>query len=1184
MSEAPLLERLTALRQTVRRRLALFGVCVVVAGGILVFLAAGILDWLLWLPPLMRLVLAAGGVLGWLAAVRHWVLRPLREPLSLTQLAVKLEQYAWPMEDGVPGRFEDRLSSTVEFLLGDPAGSAEMRRRVIENTHRMVRGVRFRAVLAARPLAIALGVLAGTVVLLSLLLQFSPGFVPTAAQRYVHPFGGIEWPRRVEILPLSTDMMVASGESATLRMRLLRGAEPGLRGTVHLRSAEGETSVLTMRRERDGTYTCEVSAITEDLTCRFRAGDDHTADRPFIIRVVQRPTVLEALGAVDPPAYAPQASRVVFDLAAGGITAVRGSTLSVTVRSSSPVGRGAAGRADAELVLTDGPTVPLRFVDPRQPGRDHLTTEFVLAADCVFRVRLRDEQGFENRGGRVYRVRVEPDRPPAVTLVEPRALTEVTPSGSVSLLVRADDDFGITSLRIVGRELSTEVPLEFSLTGQMSVTPAGERVLALAEHRWDVTPLALQPGAVLVYQAEATDNCTYQGADPQIGRSTQARLRIISRAEFDSRLRDELALLQDGMRALRLEQDAVRDETEALGRSLDRQEDAAGGAAESMLDLSAREARLGRRLGDLARRFERLGRRVELNASADPAEQATLEERIARLAEGLAQVASGPVSLATRELGRAGEETGDRRRATLAQAVARQQEATDALGRLIRSMDQWGDFQEVVSKTRDLLDRQQGLRAETVELGGRTLGRRPEDLPEQDQAALRQAQRKQAQLADEAEGLLNRMRHLAQRNRVKDAPGATALDEGVRAAVAGEVTARMRTAAEAVSQNRTAAAVVEQRTAETALARMLASLEERQRRELAELAKRMERFEEVLADLLGRQRDLRAATEEVGQVGAADEVLVELAPRQHTLRRNALRVADDMADLAGAGRLAGGAGPARLVRKSGGPMDQAETALAERDGRTAARNQAQAADLLAQAVEQLRELARKAAEEAFRRSMAALQARLEEVREQQQEINTQSRQLVDQRSRRGRLTRRENRLATRLAHRQDEVRGAVSEVRGELGEAAVYTWVIDRVLELVTRSAEGLGARRLDEGLAATQQRIVEELDLLVDALAEVRSLPPADEYASGGGGSGGGAAGQGQAGGVPDLAELLVLKAMQLQVNARTVRLAGELDADAPTEDQLRELRRLGERQMKIRELTEAVTRKARDRSAAGG
>ena len=1175
MHESRLLQRLIDLRRTVRRRLILCGACALTAVGILGFLAIALVDWLLWLPPVPRVILGLAYLVGGGALLWQWLLRPARAAFGLNQIAAKLEEYNWRIGEGQTARLEDRLSSTVEFLLGNQAGSEQMRERVIANTDRIVERMHFRDALAAGPLAVrGLGLLAAVVVF-GTVLWAAPGFVQTGLQRYVAPTSAIEWPREVQIVPLTGDMLVAVGESATLRMRVIRGHDPGLRCVMHLRSSDGQRSTLTMRREGESEYTTTISAITEDLSYWFKAGDDSTADRPLHIRVVPRPTVVEALATVHPPPYALYATPVLSDLTGGDLSAVAGSRLRVSIRSNKPVRAEADGTADASLECTDDSRHPLRFADA---GGQALEAEFDLIADTQFRARLVDTDGFENRTGRVYRIRALADQPPNVVLVEPRSVTEVTPDGSVSLLIRADDGFGITDLRLVGRNLDTEEPFELPFTDRMTVSRAGDRVLALVEQVWEIAPLQLKPGVALVYQAQATDNLppaagaadSSAAGGPQIGRSAQLRLKIISQADFENRLRDELTLLQARIRQAMLDQQALNDQTRALGATTEPQAPPADAQLEAAAGQGARQVRLANRVRDLAGRFDRLRQRMALNNVRDAQQQ----EQVQRISDTLSQTASGPMSSAARGLGDAGQRDTADRAILLTQADADQRTAMDALGQIIRLMDQWGDFQEVVTKTRDLLDRQQRVRSTTADLGRRTLGQLPDALAEADQAELRRTQRKQDQLSGEADGLLNRLEQLADGIRAKDPAGADALEQALRAARAAELVQRMRDAAGAVGSNRTTAAMIEQRAAENGLSDMLAGLHERQQRQLAELAKRIETAERAVGELLRQQRELLEANLEAQRLESQADVYVKQAGQQRSLKRNTQRLADDLADMRGAS--AGG----RLVRQAAAPMGLAEDALDGGDGARADDHQAEAIDLLAQAALKLEQLAEKTAHQAMQRSLAALRAKLEGIRNQQQDINDRTSEVIDRITAGERLGRLEYRRVARLAGQQHDLRPPVEEVRDKLGDAAVYRWVISRVLELIDAAGDALRARRLDDALADRQQDIMDELDLLIGALAEAADLPSPDEYAEGPAGGGGG--GQGQVSDespIPDVAELLVLKAMQLDLNKRTATLGDDFEPDTVTEAQLRQVQRLASRQEQIRELTQTVTQRANGR-----
>src|SRR5574342_747903 len=74
---SPVVAYLLALRRTVRRRLLACGAFAVLAGGTAAFLTVLLLDWMLRLPPLLRLLGGALFVIGFAAAAVYWIAIPL---------------------------------------------------------------------------------------------------------------------------------------------------------------------------------------------------------------------------------------------------------------------------------------------------------------------------------------------------------------------------------------------------------------------------------------------------------------------------------------------------------------------------------------------------------------------------------------------------------------------------------------------------------------------------------------------------------------------------------------------------------------------------------------------------------------------------------------------------------------------------------------------------------------------------------------------------------------------------------------------------------------------------------------------------------------------------------------------------------------------------------------------------
>jgi hypothetical protein len=409
--------------------------------------------------------------------------------------------------------------------------------------------------------------------------------------------------------------------------------------------------------------------------------------------------------------------------------------------------------------------------------------------------------------------------------------------------------------------------------------------------------------------------------------------------------------------------------------------------------------------------------------------------------------------------------------------------------------------------------------------------------------------------------------------RERDPSGAEAIEAALRVGRAHDLSKRAHSAAEAVRNNRTAGAGLDQKAAAEAIRKMVAALRERDERELAQLRKSLERAEDLVAALLEEQRAVRTATHETEQVGADTSTLAGLADGQRLLARNTGSLAEELMELPRAMM------PGRRLGQAVDPMNRAEGELrggSANSASAAVPAQDEAIGHLTDALAQLEALASESAEEAFRRTITHIHEELAAIAEAQRGVNEGIGKLQSTVAASGRLGRIEAREAARLAREQGEIQQMTTDIVPDLEKVPVYNWAIQRVAQWMTASRMQLDERRIDEELATTTGRIVKELEKLIAALVETQKMPGATEFAEAeaqGGGQEGDAAATAS---VPTVAELLVLKAMQLDINDRTLTLHGEFDAATATESQLRQLAILGEDQTEVRRLTELVVQKA--------
>lgn len=1153
--EYELLGRLRSLRRVIRRRLVLYGVCAVAAGGIVSLLTCVILDYLFVLPAVLRLV--GGGLFfaGFVAATMHWIVKPLRSALDLPALAGHLESRFLVLND--------RLSSSVNFLTQSEGRPQGMVRRVVEETDEALRSMPLESVLTPRPLLRQAASLLAAGLVVSWVLSAAPYWLQTGLYRYLDPFGEIEWPKVVALRPLTGNRTVAVGDAVTLRAAVDRGLSDSLRAVVYLRDAQGQVVVQAMQREGDNVFASRVDAITRDLTYWFEAGDADTRRRSSTIRVAQRPEVVDALALIEAPPYAPASEPRIHDLRQGPAKAPQGGFVTVAVTAAKPVAEDMQ-RYPSGLRTADGSLLDFQTVSA---DRTELALRAEVTGDLSFRVELRDDFGFSNHDGEAYDIRAVADRAPNIVWTQPGGNVDVVPHATVNLGARIDDDFGVRRVALLVERSSgdgTMIPIELTPFARPEVSTDG--VQQSVQYEWALKAMALSAGESLRCEITAWDNDPVADPDGKTGRSVPLYIRVISDAEFEARVREEIVQVEETLRKLVLEQAQNESATRAVAESVGADE-LSPAQREAARGLGRRESRLARRAREIARRLEGLNRRMAASQTADPAMSAGL----ANASRKLDAVESGSMSAAAQALSEASQEVSKEvPKNALARSADQQAEARAGIEEVLSQLGEWGDFQTLVSRTRGLIDRQDHLRRETTSLGDDTLGKRPEELPAEARQALDRLAREQESMGDDLDRLLKRMQEIGQEMAESDPGAGAAIDDADRAARSERLAERIGKASRALKENRTASAALDQKSAADVLRRMVDALESRNERELEYLRKEARRAEDELREMIEQQRDLRRATHEAESLSDDGAHVPDLANDQRRLRRNTEQLAREFEALQAL------AGVADRVADAVAPMSDAEARLDELRVADAPPAQDRAINVLEEALALTEEVARQAEQSLLQKYLDEIRDDLERIAASQREVHGQAETLVRTVTESKSVSRRESRDAARLAREESDIEALISTVLPDLEKVAVYHWAMERVAGWVRHCRERLEGRRLDEELLETSNRILRELERLLAAIDQTKRMTSDEKFAEaeGGGGGQGGPSASGKP--IPTVAELLVLRAMQADVNERTHSMQAELGDGQPSERLLRQVRTLGEDQAQVRALAERLTQQA--------
>lgn len=1156
MKSDQILDTLRSLRRRLRFLLVVDGVARLTAACLGAFGVLAMLDWLVHFPSFLR---AAGAcaVLAWALVwfVRR-IWRPACSPISLDQMALRLGR--------LTPDFRDRLASAVAFLQGAGDGSPQLWQQVLANTADAASTTPMASAISARrPWRSTLGA-AALLAVLAAATRVMPSAVAIGWHRLATPFANVHWPKRVQIAPRAVSALVAYGEGVDIEMELRRGDDEGLRGFLTWQAHDGRPRTVMMRRQKDGVYRHRLETLRSDIQYWFSAGDDVTADRPLAIRVVRRPAVESARFIFFPPPYAIRRDKRVHPLDDARATTVRGGLVRLEMTATKPLAPGPGGEPLAEMRCDDG---RIRRFAPTEGDPTRLATEFTAEADLTFEIRLVGRDGFESEPGPTYRLEVRPDEAPTVNITRPTRSIQTTPDGYIDLSLAARDDFGIESLVLAARIGSSAETVFADLSAGDTVERSPDPKLLVADHRWDLAPMRLMPGDVVQCVAIARDNYRFEDDRHPPVRSAPLHVRVVAASEFADTVRGELSKSRQRLLDLLADVESVLDQTSTLradganGRGLDPGKIADAKRLADELRHAAVDAR------SLARAWRDIASRARRNR----AERLEAARQARRLAGSMRSVAGGPLHGAVERLARVAEtDDASQQNAELSASADRQGDVVAAIREMIRKIDRWNDFEDAARRIRQLLDRQEALVRACDRLSSTTIGRAREHLSVSVRLSLARSAKGQRQLARDAAELTENLALMGDRLGAADAAAGQSLLRASDIARQRGLSSRMSDAADTVRVNRLGTARAAQIEAVAILRAMLVALDEKQQRELAELSRRVRDLVARLERLIVMQRDLIGRNRAAREGEEPGEALIGLGRRQATIRSTTLdlagRIKPDEEDAVRAAAEVGAALDA---------MADAVRLLRAADGEGAEPHQRVALTGLETALDHLLRLRAEVERTLGEQSLAAIRADLEKIRQTEMEIRDETAGIDARRREADRLARVDGLRLNRLANRQRDLAEPIEAVAPKMVNSIVYQHVCRKLAPRVTRAAEALRAHDCGEAIAQAN-RIIRDLNRLLDALADDPERDESEFVAEGGGG-GGGAAGPTQAKPVPALAELKLLRMLQMDVNERTVEANRQQpDPLFRTEEELTEIESVGVEQDEIRTLAIRMIRSA--------
>jgi hypothetical protein len=1183
MPPTMLINALDAVRRRVKLLGVVYGIGIAVAAAVSLLLATVLFDYALNLPAWPRLVLIVGA-LGLVAyVVARWIWTPARSRLSLGDVAGRLER-AFP-------QFDDRLRSTVDFAGGNkPFGSDVMQQRVMSEAAEMASRLDLGRAVVVKPAWYAAGA-AGAALLLLIILSvlLNPLYINIALSRLINPFGAPSWPKRVTIEMLgAVPHTVPVGQRFDVKMKLSKGDRVSTKAKIFYQLDGGTVQQEYMTRGADGVYLASLDAKSDPTKASgamkvwMTAGDDRKDVDP--IKVLPRLAIARVEAVVTPPPYV-VSKPTTINMAEGPAVAAAGSQVALRVTFNKPL----ANNAPIQLKPLNEQTKAPALAWTRTP-EGTLEGKWTATESIRFHLIATDTDGFTNSGLEEYEVIVRPDQNPSVQIENPRRNEERTPVATVPLIAAAEDDYGISGLKLMVDRLGDKKHWEVELVKDGQPLPqtswnrleaTGERLRHRANYQWDLAKLdaSLKPGDVLEYYMQVRDNYSLNSQTHAPVDSGKLRINIVSQEQLTDLLTNEMRQAAAAIKDIHGRQGRTKEETADLAKETAEKKALDGGDKAVAERLGNQQGTSASQAKQVATKLEAVQQRMEENKS--PANE--LKQLAGDVKDLLNNTAENPMKDAAAQIASATQQNDPTKRGeTMKSATGNQQRAVDQLQIALDKMGSVGSLQQTIDRIRELLKEQQRLSKETAEVGAQNLGKKPDQMKADDKAKLDKAAQDQERLAARTEKAIAEMTKLADQMKKSDPASSEAMKQAASIGKSQQVSPNQSQAAAAAKKNQQASAQASQKQAELGLQMMLNELREAERRKLEELSKKLAELQQQIANLIRRQaghnldnlglqgkpsdkleaklgEELLALAERVKNALPAQPQLGALTTSQEQTERNTRDIAQV------AEQMPNGAEPSSNLTRAATKMERAIVGLRAKDLPGAYEPpQVEALAALVEAKRIVDEQKAAVDQKKEEQQKEAVRAAYAKIKIEQEKVNAETLRIDKAPKAEGNLKRED---AIRLGQLPAE-QGKLSERTQELEEALsavgsiVYIWANKDIVNSMNQVKDDLGKPTTGVPTQAEEARIVEQLESMIKNL-EVKLLDRRFEQRGGGGG--GGNCGPK----LPTEAELRLLKDLQKAINNSTKKIDAE-----PNKDKVK-LLALGNRQGELRGLLDQTLQK---------
>ncbi|MFQ5649472.1 MAG: DUF4175 family protein [bacterium] len=545
------------------------------------------------------LLLAAGSFLS-IGALLWFVARPLFfllfRPDSPDDIHLALE--VGNQFSQIRDRLADALQVFHKHEENREGYSLELADKSLAAVHEETRELDFESVVSLQPVKKMFRWLLTTVAVSVLIFVLFSSSLTSASYRLTHPARKFvhEIGLIFEVTP--GDAEVVKGETVDISAAV-RGADLAEVELFVKNEAASEFDRYVLSASGDRRFSYRLENVINNKAYYLAANGFHSDE--FSISVIERPFVRSLQAKLSYPSYSRLGSQLL-DENVGDISALKGTKVVLSLQTNKTVGV-------ATIVFDDQSHAPLEI------SGQGLSGKFTLTRSGSYHIELTDRQGLSNEAPIEYRVSLVDDLFPIVEVPFPGQDVDLNKDMLLPLSIEAQDDFGISKLRIgyqILRQGVHESGLDYLELPLARSTPDK----LLTNHNWDLSELNIYPEDIILYFAEAFDNDTVSG--PKSSRSLTYRVRFPSIYELYEEVTEEHEETFEELEELYEESKALKETVDEVVQQMKRDPELDWEEKQEVQEAAQAQGKMREELEQLQEKLDEMVTRMEQNDLISP--------------------------------------------------------------------------------------------------------------------------------------------------------------------------------------------------------------------------------------------------------------------------------------------------------------------------------------------------------------------------------------------------------------------------------------------------------------------------------------------------------------------------------------------------------------------------------------